>query len=122
MRIVPNLSEIHQCPCCGSNTLALYFHGDPSISDYKKCFNCGEKIYANERTYSAEKQHTVDCMNQVIDTAGNEFKQKEKEAFLFEMREEISYLTWFSHDSKTQALVENIQNILNKIIDYIEEN
>lgn len=122
MRIVPNLNEIHQCPCCGSNTLAFYIHGDPSISDYKKCINCGEKIYTNERTYSAEEQHTVDCMERIIDTAGNEFKQKEKEAFLFEMREEISNLTWNIHDGHSYALVENIQNILNKIIDYIEEN
>ena len=38
------------------------------------------------------------------------------------MREEISNLTWSIHDSKTQILVENIQNILNRIIDYIEEN
>lgn len=122
MRIVPNLNEVHQCPCCGSSTLALYLHGDPSLTDYKKCSVCGEKIYTNERTYSAEEQHTVDCMNQVINTAGNEFKQKEKENFIFEMREEISALDWCSHDAHTQILVENIQNILNKIIDYIEEN
>ena len=106
MRIVPNLNEIHQCPCCGSNTLALYVHNDPSISDYKRCINCGDKIYTNETTYSEEKT----------------IKQKEKEAFIFEMREEISNLSWNSHDSRSYALVENIQNILNKIIDYIEEN
>lgn len=106
MRIVPNLNEIKECPCCGSNTLALYIHGDPSISDYKKCPTCGEKIYTNETTYSVEKTT----------------KEKEKENFIFEIREEISYLTWFIHDSKTRPLVENIQNILNRIIDYIEEN
>ena len=124
MRIVPNLHEINQCPRCGSDTLALYVHDDPSISDYKKCINCGDKIYTNERTFSEEEQHTVDCMKQVVDTAANEFKrkQKEKEAFLFEMREEISNLTWNIHDGYSYALVENIQNILNKIIDYIEEN
>lgn len=49
-------------------------------------------------------------------------KEKEKENFIFEMREEISALDWCSHDSKTQILVENIQNIFNRIIDYIEEN
>ena len=106
MRIVPNLNEVKECPCCGSNTLSLYLHGDPSISDYKKCPSCGEKIYTNETTYSVEK------------TA----KEKEKENFIFEMREEISNLTWSIHDSKTQILVENIQNIFNRIIDYIEEN
>jgi hypothetical protein len=106
MRIVPNLKEITKCPCCGSNTLALYIHGEPSISDYKKCVVCGEKIYTNETTCSEEKTT----------------KEKEKENFIFEMREEISNLTWSIHDSKTQVLVENIQNIFNRIIDYIEEN
>lgn len=106
MRIVSNLNEINQCPRCGSDTLALYLHGDPLISDYKKCVNCGEKIYSNETTCSEEKA----------------IKQKEKENFIFEMREEISNLSWNSHDSRSYALVENIQNILNKIIDYIEEN
>ena len=105
MRIVPNLNEIKECPRCGSNTLALYLHDDPSISDYKKCPSCGEKIYENETTCSVYHR-----------------KQKEKENFIFEMREEISNLDWCSHDSKTQTLVENIQNILNRIIDYIEEN
>ena len=105
MRIVPNLNEINQCPRCGSDALALYLHGDPSISDYKSCFNCGERIYSNETTCSEET-----------------IKQKEKEGFIFEMREEISNLTWNIHDGRSYALVENIQNILNRIIDYIEEN
>ena len=123
MRIVPNLDEIHQCPCCGSNTLTLYIHEDPSISDYKKCINCGEKIYTNERTYSAEEQHTVGCAKKIADAKEKWLKrQKEKENFIFEMREEISALDWCSHDTKTQVLVENLQNIFNKIIDYIEEN
>lgn len=106
MRIVPDLKEITACPRCGSDTLAFYVHGDPSISDYKRCINCGEKIYSNETTCSEE-----------VDT-----KQKEKENFIFEMREEISNLTWNIHDGHSYALVENIQNILNRIIDYIEEN
>ena len=46
----------------------------------------------------------------------------DKDLFIFEMREEIGNLTWNVHDSNTQILVENIQNILNRIIDYIEEN
>lgn len=104
MRIVPNLNEIKECPRCGSNTLSLYLHGDSSISDYKKCPSCGEKFYTNETTCSEEK------------------KIKEKENFVFEMRKETSNLDWCSHDSETQILVENIQNILNRIIDYIEEN
>jgi predicted RNA-binding Zn-ribbon protein involved in translation (DUF1610 family) len=108
MRIVSNLNEIKECPRCGSNTLALYLHGDPSISDYKKCPACGEKIYTNETTYSVERTT----------------KEKEKENFIFEMREEISNLTWSLsiNDTHSRVLVENIQNILNRIIDYIEEN
>jgi hypothetical protein len=40
------------------------------------------------------------------------------------MREEISNLTWSisNNDIHPVVLVENIQNILNRIIDYIEEN
>lgn len=122
MRIVPNLNEIHQCPCCGSNTLALYLHGDPSISDYKRCVNCGEKIYTNERTYSEEEHIGVITpvfgSNEAVDSQ----KQKEKENFILETREKISNLSWNIYDGHSYALVESIQNILNKIIDYIEEN
>jgi hypothetical protein len=73
---------------------------------YLICSACREEIFENEMTCSEEK--TV--------------KQKEKEGFIFEMREEISNLTWNIHDSHSYALVENIQNIFNRIIDYIEEN
>ena len=48
--------------------------------------------------------------------------EKEKENFIFEMREEISNLNWSIRDPYSATLVENIQNILNRIIDYIEEN
>ena len=71
---------------------------------YLKCQFCNEELFEDE------------------DTCSEESAIKEKENFIFEMREEISNLTWSIHDSKTQMLVENIQNIFNKIIDYIEEN
>jgi hypothetical protein len=63
-------------------------------------------------------------MKEILDAKGEWFKQKkkEKENFIFEMREEISNLTWSIHDSQSQPLIENIQNIFNRIIDYIEEN
>jgi transcription elongation factor Elf1 len=124
MRIVPNLNEINECPCCGSNTLALYIHEDLSLSDYKKCSTCGEKVYTNETTYS-EGQHAVYHMKKAADVKEEWFEQKrkEKENFIFEMREEISNLTWsISINDAHVVLVENIQNILNRIIDYIEEN
>ena len=63
-------------------------------------------------------------MIEILGSSEDRFKQKleDKENFIFEMREEISNLTWSIHDSKTQTLIENIQNIFNRIIDYIEEN
>ncbi len=104
MRIVPNLNEVKGCPNCRNNVLVIRINnfGRP----YLFCHDCHEEIFENETTYSEEKT----------------IKEKEKENFIFEMREEISNLTWSIHDSKTQILVENIQNILNRIIDYIEEN
>jgi hypothetical protein len=73
---------------------------------YLICSACREEIFENETTYSEEKT------------------KKEKENFIFEMREEISNLTWSIsiNDTHTRVLVENIQNIFNRIIDYIEEN
>lgn len=104
MRIVPNLNDINECPNCGRHVLtyATNNFGRPFVL----CANCHEEIFENETTCSEEKTT----------------KEKEKESFIFEMREEISNLDWCSHDSKTQILVENIQNIFNRIIDYIEEN
>ena len=105
MRIVPNLTELTECPNCGSDWHLRETKNEFGRS-YLICLNCHEELYENEITCSEEKTT----------------KEKEKENFIFEMREEISNLTWSIHDSKTQILVENIQNILNRIIDYIEEN
>lgn len=106
MRIVPNLKEITECPRCGSNTLALYVHGDPSISDYKKCPACGEKLYESESTQSGL----------------SEDKKKKKEQLIFDLREDVEYLTQNIHDAHTMTLVCNLREIFNKLIDYIEEN
>ena len=104
MRIVPSLNELNECPNCGRRGLIRTTNefGRP----FNQCQICTEEIYENEATYFEEKTT----------------KEKKKDDFIFEMREEISNLNWCSHDSKTQILVENIQNIFNKIIDYIEEN
>jgi hypothetical protein len=95
----------------------------------KLCPNCGEEIYENEDTYydisESTKSKEFDCTwDEGMDTIKEvrERERKKKEDFIFEMREEINHLTWSIHDSQTQILVENIQNILNRIIDYIEEN
>jgi DNA replication protein DnaC len=121
MRIVPNLGEVRGCPNCPSNTLVLNHNEFGRL--YLFCPSCHEEIYENETTCS-EGQHAVYHVKKIADAKEEWFEQKrkEKENFIFEMREEISSLTWSIHDSKTQILVENIQNILNRIIDYIEEN
>lgn len=103
MRIVPSLKDMDECLNCGYKHYLRETEnqfGRPFVI----CLNCHEEFYENETTRSEEK--TI----------------KEKENFIFEMREEISALDWCSHDAKTQMLVGNLQNILNKIIDYIEEN
>ena len=121
MRIVPNLNDIDECPNCESRGLISNHNEFGRL--YKLCPVCHEEIYENETTCS-EEQHAVYCMKKIADAKEDWLnqKRKEKENFIFEMREEISNLDWCSHDSKTQTLVENIQNILNRIIDYIEEN
>jgi hypothetical protein len=105
MRIVSNLNEINECPNCGE-TFYLKEVKNEFGRPFILCACCHEEIYENETTCSEEKTE----------------KEKEKENFIFEMREEISNLTWNIHDGHSYALVENIQNILNRIIDYIEEN
>jgi predicted nucleic acid-binding Zn ribbon protein len=121
MRIVPNLNDIDECPNCESRGLIRTTNefGRP----FKQCPVCTEQIFENETTCS-EGQYAVYCVKKNVDAEEERLKQKrkEKENFIFEMREEISYLTWLIHDSKTQTLIENIQNIFNRIIDYIEEN
>lgn len=122
MRIVPNLTELTECPNCGG-VWHLRETENQFGRSYVLCLNCGEEIYENETTCS-EEQHIVYGIKKITDAKEDwiDQKRKDKENFIFEMREEISNLDWCSHDSKTQTLVENIQNILNRIIDYIEEN
>lgn len=121
MRVVPNLNDITECPNCGRRGLIRFTNefGRP----FKQCQICTEMIFENETTCS-EEQYAVYHVKETADAKEEQLKQKqkEKENFIFEMREEISNLTWSIHDSKTQILVENIQNIFNRIIDYIKEN
>lgn len=121
MRIVPNLNETTQCPNC--HELGLIRAVNEFNRPYLICSACREEIYENETTCS-EEQHAVYHVQKIVDAKGEWFEQKrkEKENFIFEMREEINHLAWSIHDTHSMVLVENIQNILNKIIDYIEEN
>ena len=106
MKIVPNLTNLTECPNCGE-TFYLKETKNELGRPFVLCINCHEEIYENETT----------CSEQTT-------KEKEKEDFIFEMREEISNLIWSLNinDTHSVVLVENIQNILNRIIDYIEEN
>ena len=104
MRIVPNLNDMDECPNCESRGFISNHNQFGRL--YKLCPVCHEEFFENEITCSEEK---------II-------KKKEKENFIFEMREEINHLTQSIHDARSMVLVENIQNIFNKIIDYIEEN
>ena len=108
-----NFDRIHYCPKCLSNKLTTVTDIRSGIK-YKHCNCCGHKIYPSEEESRPSTQKTNN--DEWVSPS------KKKEDFIFEMREEISHLDWCSHDLKTQTLVENIQNILNKIIDYIEEN
>lgn len=107
-----NFDYIHYCPKCLSNKLTTVTD-IRSDTKYKHCNCCGHKIYPSEEE-SPPTKRKID--EEWISPS------KKKEDFIFEMREEINHLTWSIHDSQTQTLVENIQNIFNKIIDYIEEN
>ena len=121
MRIVPDLNKVKGCPNCRNNVLVIRINdfGRP----YLFCHDCHEEIFENETTCS-EEQHTIYCMKKIEDEKLEWFEQKrkEKENFIFEMREEISNLNWSIRDPYSATLIENIQNILNRIIDYIEEN
>ena len=121
MRIVPDLNEVKYCPNCLNNVLVI--RTNDFDRPYLFCRDCHEEIYENEITRSEEK-YAVFHTKKFAETKEEWLKQKQerKENFIFEMREEISNLNWSIHDSKTQVLIENIQNILNRIIDYIEEN
>jgi hypothetical protein len=127
MRIVPNLNEIDECPNCESRGLILNHNKFGRL--YKLCPVCTEEIYEGEDTYydisESTKSKEFDCTwDEGMDTIKEvrERERKKKEDFIFEMREEINHLNWCVHDARSMTLVENIQNIFNRIIDYIEEN
>ena len=116
MRIVPNLNDINECPNC--KRLGLIRITNEFGRPFKQCQICHEEVIENETTCSVYYvKETADAKEEQLKQ-----KQKEKENFIFEMRGEISHLTWSIHDARSMVLVQNIQNILNRIIDYIEEN
>lgn len=116
MRIVDKLLTCHSCPNCGHTQLG---YGIDAIQNevFLQCPRCGEEVFGNDHLTPAEFEEW--CATMSID---KQVTKTDKDLFIFEMREEISNLTWNIYDTNSQVLVENIQNILNRIIDYIEEN
>ena len=116
MRIVDKLLTCHSCPNCGHAQLG-YIIDAIQNEVFLQCPRCREEIFGNGHLTPAEFEEWNTTMSIGIPVA-----ETDKDLFIFEMREEISNLTWNAHDKNTLRLVENIQNILNRIIDYIEEN
>ena len=98
MRLVPNLTELNECPNCGNKKLILTkneFH-----TPFKQCCVCTEEIYENEDTQSAPS----------------------KEEVLFELREMADVLPHWAESNRDTLLMQMIRDIFNKLIDYLEEN
>lgn len=112
MILVTDLKKITCCPNCGNSDLDCWFNINTQKHS-KYCAKCEEEMFEKE----------PDLCVVGVDLESEKSRATEnKEHFIFEMREEIGSLTWNAHDKNTLRLVENIQNILNRIIDYIEEN
>lgn len=116
MRIVDKLLTCHSCSNCGHTQLG---HGIDAIKNevFLQCPRCREEIFGNDHLTPTEFEKWFATMG-----VDRQVTKSDKELFVFEMREEIGNLTWNIYDTNSQVLVENIQNILNRIIDYIEEN
>ena len=114
MRIVDKLLTCHSCSNCGHTQLG---YGIDAVKNevFLQCPRCGEEVFGNDHLTPAEFEEWCAIMS-----VDKQVTKTDKDLFIFEMREEISNLTWNIYN--TQLLVENIQNILNRIIDYIEEN
>ena len=122
MRLVLNLDNTTECPNCTNGYLISAITESGKL--FKRCPYCAEEIYETDPILSEQIAVSKNTMN-ILNTEGQVFidvKEERKRDFVFEMREEISALSWNVHDSNTKVLVNNIQNILNRIIDYIEEN
>lgn len=107
MRIVHNLSEITECPNCGS--VHLYTVEDRfAFSKYFKCGDCHEEIY--EGNIKGANEETA------------RRAQEEKDKFLLTLREEINDLRVSIHDTHSMTLINRLTDIFTMIADYIEEN
>lgn len=126
MRLVPNLSEITECPNCGS--IRLYTVEDRfAFSKYFKCGDCGEEIREGNITidnsmrsipHEIEKEPTIETDNEEAARRA----QEEKDRFLFNLREEIYHLRYHIHDTHSMMLVNNLTDIFTQIADYIENH
>ena len=65
MRIVPNLTNLTECPNCGE-TFYLKEMKNEFGRPFVLCVRCHEEIYENETTCS-EEQHAVYYMKKIAD-------------------------------------------------------
>lgn len=107
MRLVPNLSEITECPNCGG--IHLYTVEDRfAFSKYFKCGDCGEEI--------REGNITADARTTIPEMTTRDKKTADA------LREEIGHLRDNIYDIHSMMIVNRLTDILNLIADYIEEH
>ena len=122
MRIVPNLSDITECPNCGSRDL-MTVQNVSTWTQSKFCHQCGEEIQeGNITTDNLSLQQAISVpydesrtikMPKMI-TRGQETANT--------LRQEIDRLRYNIHDTHSMMLVNKLTDILNLIADYIEES
>ena len=101
MRIVPNLTELNECPNCGSN-----WHLRETENEFGRpyvvCVNCHEEIYEDEDTcYDVGK-----APDDIDDT-------------LMDIEYELGQLTLWAHDKHSLDQLEAIKSILEQFLSVI---
>ena len=126
MRIVSNLSDITECPNCGS--IHLYTVEDRfAFSKYFKCGDCHEEIYESNTTAGiaviSMSPEEANARSPIVDNEEAARRaQEEKDRFLFNLREEIDRLRYNIHDTHSMMLVNKLTDIFTQIADYIENH
>ena len=106
MRIVKSLEGTKLCPNCGS--VQLLDNHTVQGRDYMLCIECGEEIYENEYTISAEEaqEHTFN-----IGKAPDDIDDT-----LMDIEYELGQLTLWAHDKYSLDQLEAIKSILEQFL------